>query len=71
MVHAVMLESGHDISDDRARLDMAFVHASLAQVYWAVDRAPAVTERSFANCLCFGIYETNRGRIGRSVSRGC
>ena len=55
-VHAVTLPNGYTISDDRARLDMAFVHASLAQVYWAADRPRAVTERSFANCLCFGIY---------------
>lgn len=54
--HIVTLPNGYTISDDRARLDMEFVHASLAQVYWAADRPRAVTERSFANCLCFGIY---------------
>lgn len=56
MVHTITLENGYTISDDRARMDMEFVHASLATVYWAVDRKRAVTERSFANCLCFGIY---------------
>ena len=55
-VHAVTLPNGYTISDDRTRLDMVFVHASLAQVYWASDRPQALTERSFANCLCFGIY---------------
>ncbi len=54
--HTVTLPNGYTISDDRARLDMAFVHASLEQAYWAVDRPRAVTERSFAHCLCFGIY---------------
>lgn len=54
--HAVTLPNGYTISDDRARLDMEFVHGSLAQVYWAADRPHAVTERSFAHCLCFGIY---------------
>lgn len=58
--HSVTLENGFTISDDRSRLDMAFVHASLAQVYWAVDRPPALTERSFANCLCFGVYGPER-----------
>lgn len=55
-VHDVTLPNGYTISDDRARLDMAFVHASLGQAYWAVDRPEALTERSVANCLCFGIY---------------
>lgn len=55
-VHTVTLPNGYTISDDRARLDMAFIHESLANVYWATNRPPAVTERSFANCLCFGIY---------------
>ena len=59
-VHLITLESGYTISDDRARLDMGFVHASLTTVYWAVDRSRAVTERSFANCLCFGIYAPER-----------
>ena len=59
-VHAVTLPNGYTISDDRARLDMAFVHASLEQAYWAVGRPRAVTERSFANCLCFGIYMPDR-----------
>ena len=47
----VRLPDHHEISDDRARLDMAFVHASLAGAYWAVGRPPALTERSWAHCL--------------------
>ncbi|MDT7952691.1 MAG: GNAT family N-acetyltransferase [Acetobacteraceae bacterium] len=54
--HTVTLPNGYTITDDRARMDMEFVHASLAQVYWAVERPRAVTERSFAHCLCFGVY---------------
>lgn len=59
-VHQVTLPNGYVISDDRHRLDMKFVHASLAQAYWSVDRPRAVTERSVANCLCFGIYGRDR-----------
>jgi GNAT superfamily N-acetyltransferase len=59
-VHDVTLPNGYTISDDRARLDMPFVHASLAEAYWSVDRPRAVTERSFANCLCLGIYAPDR-----------
>jgi len=55
-VHAFGLANGYAISDERARLDMEFVHASLAGAYWAATRQRAVTERSWANCLCFGVY---------------
>ena len=64
MVHAVVLPNGHVISDDRERLDMEFVHASLAGVYWAAGRPRAVTERSWANCLCFGVYAPDGAQAG-------
>lgn len=54
--HTATLPDGHAISDDRTRLDMAFVHHALAGAYWSLDRPRAVTERSWANCLCFGLY---------------
>lgn len=60
MVHTVTLENGLTISDDRARLDMEFIHEAIAQTYWGVDRPRALTERSFANCLCFGVYAADR-----------
>jgi ribosomal protein S18 acetylase RimI-like enzyme len=56
MAHTVTLPNGHVISDDRARIDMEYVHAGLATAYWAVGRPRAGTERSWSNCLCFGIY---------------
>jgi GNAT superfamily N-acetyltransferase len=58
------LPAGYVISDDRARLDMAFVHAALAGSYWAADRPRALTERSVANCLCFGIYAADGSQVG-------
>ena len=64
MVHAVSLPNGYTISDDRARLDMDFVHESLAGAYWAVGRTRALTERSWANCLCFGIYAPDGAQVG-------
>lgn len=63
-VHAVGLANGYAISDDRARLDMEFVHASLAGAYWAVTRPRAVTERSWGNCLCFGVYAPDGTQAG-------
>jgi len=64
MVHAVTRPDGYVISDERGRLDMAFVLASLAGTYWARDRPRAVTERSWANCLCFGLYAPEGRQVG-------
>jgi len=64
MAYAVHLPNGYVISDDRASLDMEFVHASLAGAYWAVGRSRALTERSWANCLCFGIYAPDGAQVG-------
>jgi hypothetical protein len=56
MVQETTLPNGMVISDDRARLDMNFVHGALIDAYWALDRPAALTERSIAHCLCFGVY---------------
>ncbi len=56
MVQETTLPNGMVISDDRARLDMNFVHGALIDAYWALDRQAALTERSIAHCLCFGVY---------------
>ena len=55
-IHATTLADGHVVSDERARLDMGYVHAALRGSYWAADRPRALTERSWAHCLCLGIY---------------
>jgi len=64
VIHTVTLSSGYVVSDERARLDMEFVHESLAGVYWAVNRPRALTERSWANCLCFGAYAPDGAMVG-------
>ena len=58
------LPAGYEISEDRARIDMAFVHEALEGSYWAADRPRALTERSVANCLCFGIYAADGSQVG-------
>ena len=60
----VGLPDGSVISDERARLDMAFVHAALAETYWAHDRPRALTERSWSNCLCFGVFAPGGAQLG-------
>ena len=64
VVYSVNLSNGYVISDDRARLDMEFVHAALADAYWAIGRPRALTERSWANCLCFGLYAPDSAQAG-------
>ena len=64
MPHVVSLPNGCVISDDHARLDMELVHTSLAGMYWAIGRPRALTERSWANCLCFGIYAPDGAQVG-------
>lgn len=64
MHHTISLPNGYVISDDRARLNMELVHTSLASEYWAIGRPRALTERSWANCLCFGIYAPNGMQVG-------
>ncbi len=43
---------------------MEVVHAALADAYWAVGRPRALTERSWANCLCFGVYAPGGAQVG-------
>lgn len=64
MPHTISLPNGYVISDDHARLNMELVHASLAGEYWALGRPRAWTERSWANCLCFGIYAPDGAQVG-------
>ena len=64
MPHTVVLPNGYTVSDDRDRLDMGFVQACLAGTYWAADRPAAQTERSWANCLCFGLYAPDGAIVG-------
>jgi GNAT superfamily N-acetyltransferase len=64
MTYEVNLPEGYVISDDRGRIDMEVVHTALAGVYWGIDRSRTLTERSWANCLCFGIYAPDGGLVG-------
>ena len=60
----VTLPNGHVISDDRERLDMEFVRTSLATTGWAANQPRALIDRSWSNCLCFGIYSPDGPQVG-------
>lgn len=50
-----------EISTDRARLDIDYIHRYLSEEsYWAIGRSRAVVEKSIANSLNFGVYDGDR-----------
>ncbi len=49
------------VSDDRARLDAAAIHAYLSRSYWAAGIPRSVVDRSLAASLCFGAYDLDAG----------
>jgi GNAT superfamily N-acetyltransferase len=51
----------YTVSDERARLDLAAVHAALARSYWAAGIPRELVERSVANALSFGLYRADEG----------
>jgi GNAT superfamily N-acetyltransferase len=56
---------GYTLSTDPAQLDIHMIHDYLSnQSYWAQGRSREVIERSVANSLCFGIYNTNSKQVG-------
>lgn len=52
-----------DISTDRARLDLDYVHRFLAASYWAEGIPRNIVETSIRHSLCFGVYK-DRQQIG-------
>ncbi len=63
-IYSVRLADGHEISDDRARLDVETIHRALAEAYWAVGRPRALTQRSWDHCLGFGLYAPHGTMVG-------
>jgi GNAT superfamily N-acetyltransferase len=50
-----------EISTDRGRLDVAMIHAFLAQdSYWVAGISRANVEKSIRHSLCFGAYTAER-----------
>ncbi len=65
MPHLVPLPDGYEISDDRARLDIAAIHAYISdESYWGRGRTRDFTERCIANALCLGLYAPDGSQAG-------
>jgi GNAT superfamily N-acetyltransferase len=50
-------QAAYTISTDQAKLQLDVIHRYLTEeAYWTTDRTRAMTEKSIANSLCFGVY---------------
>lgn len=52
------------VSDDPARIDIAYVHAFLAASYWSPGIPRDVVARAIANSLPFGLYDASGKQAG-------
>ena len=60
-----MNHAGYELSTDHARLDVAAIHAWLAnESYWAVGRSREVTAKSIAGSICVGAYAPGGEQAG-------
>ena len=53
-----------ELSDDKARLDVARVHGWLASSYWSPGIARDLVERAMAGSHCLGAYDANGVQVG-------
>jgi GNAT superfamily N-acetyltransferase len=51
-----IIKGDYSISDDKTKLDVAFIHHFLSHSYWAENIPVAVVEKSIAGSMCFGVY---------------
>ena len=49
-------DNEYEITAEKPRLDVAAIHAYLAQSYWSPGVPRAVVERAIENSLCFGVF---------------
>ncbi len=53
-------KEAYTISTDKARLDIAYIHAFLRTSYWAENIPVETVRKSIEGSLCFGVYEGSR-----------
>lgn len=67
MIDHPVMESergGYLISTDKARLDVAAIHAYLTRSYWSPGIPKAVVERAIGGSLCFGLFDERGDQVG-------
>jgi GNAT superfamily N-acetyltransferase len=64
--HAVIetQRDGYTISTDKARFDVAAIHAYLTRSYWSPRIPKTVVERAIEGALCFGLFTASGEQVG-------
>lgn len=56
------VKDGYEISTDKSRLDIPFIHQYLSTTsYWAKNIPIDIVKRSIEGAVCFGIYDLQPG----------
>jgi GNAT superfamily N-acetyltransferase len=56
--------NGYEISTDRDRLDVDYIHAFLTTAYWSPRVSREVVARAIAGSVCFGLFAPDGGQAG-------
>jgi hypothetical protein len=57
-------DGNHVVSDDPARLDIAYVHAFLVKSYWSPGIPRDVVALAIAGSLSFSLYDGTGAQVG-------
>lgn len=55
-----MTSANIEISTDKAKLDVDYIHDFLSQSYWAAGIPRHAVQKSIDNSFCFGVYEDDK-----------
>ena len=56
-----LVKEGFEISTDKSKLDIAFIHAYLSQeTYWAKNIPLELVQKSIEGAVCFGVYHHHK-----------
>jgi GNAT superfamily N-acetyltransferase len=63
---------GYTISTDKARLDVAAVHAYLSRSYWSPGIPKTIVQHAIEGALCFGLFTASGEQVGfaRAITDG-
>ncbi len=57
-----LLKDGYEISTDKSKLDIPFIHQYLSTAsYWAKNIPLALVQKSIQGSVCFGVYDLQPG----------
>ena len=59
----IVTKDGFQISDEKSRLNLDYIHAFLSHSYWAEEIPMGIVKKSIAGAMCFGVY-TEEQQVG-------